>query len=1003
MSIYKEFLESKKYYINETAFKLLMKKRIYKVLLICSNYDAYMLEEDGRIDEQIFIEYASLNLRYPPVFIQANSSQKAFRILKRDNIDLVMTMLSIGDIDAFAMAKKIKEEYSNIPIVVLTQFMREVRLKLQNEDLSAIDYVFSWLGNADLLLAIIKLIEDKMNVVHDVEIVGVQTILLVEDSIRFYSSYLPTIYKIILQQSQIFMKEAVNEHQRMLRMRGRPKILLATTYEEAIQLYEKYKHNMLGVISDIRYPKGDIVDPHAGIKLCKEIRKDNEFMTFVLQSAEIENAKLADELHVGYLDKNSKNLSFELRNKIIKHFAFGDFIFRYPDSQEEAGRAHDLKELQNIIYKIPDESLEYHIRRNDISKWLNARALFSIAEIFRPIRRADFKSLNGVRDYMYNEISKFRINKGRGIISKFDKAKFDEYSIFSRIGEGSLGGKARGLAFIDSIIKKYQIFYQYDNVLITIPRTVVLSTDIFDEFMESNKLYNIALSESSDEEILLQFLDAPLPGWINEDLTAFLSVIKNPIAIRSSSVLEDSHYQPFAGIYSTYMIPKIESNQQKMMEMLTNAIKSVYASVFFKSSKAYMEATSNVIDEEKMGIILQEVCGAKYGDKFYPTISGVARSINFYPIGLEKSEDGIAKIALGLGRIIVGGGMTLRFSPKYPKKIIQLSTPDSSLRDTQKFFYALDLNENSFVPSIDDGVNIKKLRIKDAEKDNSLKFVASTYDYENNVIRDGIHYDGKKIITFSNVLNHETFPLADILHNLLEIGEKEMNNPIEIEFAVNLDPPKGTPKIFSFLQIRPIVENYESLGLKLDKINQNDTIIYSTSALGNGVIDDVFDFVYVKPEAFNAAESDKIALEVEKINDQFKNENKNYVLVGPGRWGSSDPWLGIPVKWPQISAARVIVESGLDNYRIDPSQGTHFFQNLTSFRVGYFTINPFIEDGFYNLDYLKKYKPVFENKYIRHIRFELPIVIMIDGKHNIGLIYKEEYSTQQKKEKSKVP
>ncbi|NOZ47243.1 MAG: phosphoenolpyruvate synthase [Chlorobi bacterium] len=999
MSIYKEYLESKKYYINETSFKLLMKNRIYKVLLICSNYDAYMLEEDGRIDEQIFNEYVSLNLRYPPVFIQANSSQKAFRILKREQIDLVIAMLSVGDIDTFAFARMVKEIHPNVPIVVLTHFSREVKLRLQKENLSAIDHVFSWLGNANLLLAIIKLIEDRMNVVHDVEIVGVQTILLVEDSIRFYSSYLPIIYKIIFQQSQVFMKEAVNEHQRMLRMRGRPKILLATTYEEAVSIYDKYKNNMLGVITDMRFPVKGKTNAKAGLKLIEHIRKDNEFLTIVLQSAEIENKEIANRIHIGFLNKNSQNLSFELRNNIIRYFAFGDFIFRDPQTMNEIKRAHDLKELQQIIYDIPNSSLEYHIKRNDISKWLNARALFPIAEIVRPLRRADFNSLDEIRDYVYNEIAKFRINKGRGVISKFDKKKFDEYSVFSRIGEGSLGGKARGLAFIDSLIKKYQIFYQYDDVMISIPRTVVLSTDIFDEYMETNGLYEVGLSDKSDNEILEKFIEARLPSYIFEDLVAFLSVIKNPIAVRSSSVLEDSHYQPFAGIYTTYMIPNTEKDRHKMMHMLTNAIKSVYASVFYKSSKAYMEATSNVIDEEKMGIILQEVTGTRYDNYFYPTLSGVARSINFYPIEPEKSEDGIAKIALGLGRIIVEGGMTLRFSPKYPKKIIQLSSPESSIRDTQKHFFALDLNANSFKPSTDDGINILKLNINEAKKGNALKYVASTYDFQNNMVRDGTGYEGKKIITFSNILNHEIFPLADILSNLLEVGEKEMNNPIEIEFAVNLDVPKGSPKIFSFLQIRPVVENNESIGIKLDNINMDKTIIYSKSALGNGIIEDIHDFVYVKPDSFKAADSRTIANEVEKINAMFVKKNRNYILVGPGRWGSSDPWLGIPVKWQQISAARVIIESGLDNYRIDPSQGTHFFQNLTSFRVGYFTINPYINYGHYDLEYLAGFKPVFENNYLRHIRFKNPLVIMIDGKNNTGVIFKEEmYKVRNSKE-----
>ncbi|MCK4664162.1 MAG: response regulator [Bacteroidales bacterium] len=986
--MYNEFLESKKYFINETAFSLLMRKRIYKVLLLCSNYDSYMLEEDGRIDEQIFNEYASLNLRYPPIFRQANNSQKAFRILQKDNIDLVITMLNLADSDPFELANKIKNEYSKIPIVVLTHFSREVTLKLQNEDLSAIDYVFCWLGQADILLAIIKLIEDKMNVKHDVEVVGVQTILLVEDSIRFYSSYLPIIFKIIFKQSLEFMTEGMNEHKRMLRMRGRPKVLLATNYEEATELYEKYKKNMLGVISDIRYDREGKQDAQAGIKFCKLVQKDDPYMPFILQSSEIENEKIAKELNVGFIDKNSKTLTLELRDYLVKHLAFGDFVFKDPKTMKQIAKATDLKSLQQEIKKIPDDCLKYHINRNDFSKWLNARALFSIAEYFKNYHQTDFKSINEVRNYIYDEISKYRINKGRGVITKFDRYRYDEYTMFSRIGEGSLGGKARGLAFIDAIIKKHQLLYQYDNVIIAIPRTVVLCTDIFDEFMEDNDLYKIGLSDISDDEILKHFIEAELPARIFENLKKIISVIKNPIAIRSSSLLEDSHYQPFAGVYSTYMIPKIETNQKLMMKMLIDAIKSVYASVFYKESKAYMAITKNEMDEEKMAIIIQEVCGKRYDNKFYPTLSGVARSINFYPIEPEKSEDGVANVAFGLGKMIVDGGVTLRFSPKYPKKVLQLSDPAMALRGTQKEFIALDLIAENFKQSTDDGVNLLKLRIKSAEKDNSLKHVASSYDLQNNIIRDGTNQPGKKIITFSNILNHEVFPLADILQHLLETGQNEMNNPIEIEFAADLDTPKGSPKIFNFLQIRPIVDNTNISDLDLSDINMDDTIIFSKSALGNGIIKGVSDLVYVKPEVFNASKSEKIAFDIGKINEIFLKEDKNYILIGPGRWGSTDPWLGIPVKWSQISAAKVIIESGLENYRIDPSQGTHFFQNITSFKVGYFTINPFINDGFYDIEYLGKLKAYFEDEFIRHIRFDTEISIQIDGKNNIGVIYK---------------
>lgn len=989
MSFYTNHQDSLKIDFNDTSFNLLMQKRIHRVLLISSNYDSFTLEEDGRIDEQIFNEYVALNLRYPPIFIMANSSEKAFEIMQNDNIDLVISMLRIGDTDTFSFAKQIKKLYPDIPIIVLTNFSREVTIRLEKEDLSAIDYVFCWLGNADILLAIIKLIEDRMNVEYDVDVVGVQTILLVEDSIRYISTYLPNIYKIIFKQSKEYMREALNEHQKMLRMRGRPKILLATNYEQAMQLYEKYKFNMLGIISDITYPRKGVKDKLAGVKLCKKVKEDDEFMPLLLQSSDLNNKKYADELDVGFIHKYSKNLSIELRNYIIKQFAFGEFVFKNPDTQKSIGKASDLQSLQHMILTIPDNSLEYHAGRNDLSKWLNARAVFPIAQLFKYLKLTDFDNLKDVRTYIYRAISSYRMSKGRGVIAKFDKNNFDEYLIFSRIGDGSIGGKARGLAFINSIIKRNGIFNKFPGIIITIPRTVVLSTDIFDDFMEANDLYKIGMSDKPDDEILNHFVQAKLPSRVYQDLYAFISVVNYPIAIRSSSKLEDSHYQPFAGIYSTYMIPNT-SNSTLMIKMLSESIKCVYASVYFKASKAYMEATSNVIDEEKMGIVLQEVCGKQFGNKFYPTISGVARSINFYPIEPEKSEEGIVNIAYGLGKQIVDGGISLRFSPKHPKKILQLSSPDMALRDSQKHFYALDMCPTKFIPSIDDGVNLVKCEIKDAEKDSSIRFAASTYDFQNNILRDGTIYDGKRIITFANVLKHGTFPLADILQTLLEVGQKEMNNPIEIEFAVDLNVAKGEPIVFNFLQIRPIVNNDQSDNFEIDKIKQEKTIIYCESAMGNGSIEDIYDFVYVKPEAFNSLESDRIADEISILNEKFIKEDSNYVLVGPGRWGSSDPNLGISVKWAHISQARVIVESGLENFRIDPSQGTHFFQNLTSFRVGYFTINPYINDGFYDLEYLGKLKPYFENKYLRHIRFNNPIKVQIDGKNNNGVILKPE-------------
>jgi len=988
MSIIEGILDLQKYDFTDTSFNLLMQKRIHRVLVICSNYDNYMLEEDGRIDEQIFNEYASLNLRYHPTFVQTDNAADAFKILENGNIDLVISMLSLKGTDVFGLAKKIKAKYVHIPIVVLTYFSREVSLRLEGEDLSAIDYVFCWLGDASLILAIIKLIEDKMNADYDIENIGVQAIILVENSIRYISSYLPNIYRIILLQSLDFQREALNEHQRMLKLRGRPKILLANNFNDAVDLYRKYKYNVLGVISDISYKRDNVQDENAGIELCKVVMADDDKVPFLIQSSSIVHKQAAEELGASFINKYSKSLSLELRNFIIQNLAFGPFVFKNPDTLEPIAIATDLQSLQQKILTIPDNTLEYHASRNHFSKWLNARALFPVAQMFKYIRKEDFETMDEMRRFLYIAISSFRLGKGRGVIAKFDKTSFDEYQTFSRIGEGSIGGKARGLAFINKTIKNNKLFHKFPDVLITIPRTVVLSTDIFDEFMEQNNLYSVAMSDLSDDEILNRFINAELPGHVYQDFYAFLAVSRNvPIAVRSSSKLEDSHYQPFAGIYSTYMIPRLPDNKL-MVKALSDAIKEVYASVYYKASKAYMTATSNVIDEEKMGIILQEVCGNRHGEIYYPTFSGVARSINYYPIGSEKAADGIANIGFGLGKLIVEGGLSLRFSPKYPKKILQLSSPEAALRDTQKEFFALDLNIDSFVPSTDDGVNILKIDIKDMNNEAALKYIASTYDRNNNILRDGIMHPGKHVITFSSILQHKTFPLAEILSTLLEIGQREMNNPIEIEFAVNLETPAGAPKIFNFLQIRPIVHTEETQHINIDHVKKEETIVFSESALGNGIFKGVHDLIYVKPESFSAANNKNVAIEIEKINTSFVKEGKGYVLIGPGRWGSTDPWLGIPVKWSQISAARIIIESGLKNYRIDPSQGTHFFQNLTSFRVGYFTINPFINEGHYNVDYLNNMNVVYEDPFIRHVRFDTPLEIMIDGRKHKGVTMK---------------
>ncbi|MDR1340646.1 MAG: phosphoenolpyruvate synthase [Prevotellaceae bacterium] len=980
----------RKLYFKDTSFADLMKHRIYNVLLVSSKYDAFILEEDGRIDEQIFNEYIALNLRYAPRFTLVETEAEARAELEKNKYELIITMSDSEGSDIIDIAKRIKAKHGDIPIIVLTPFLREVSLRLHTEDVSDIDYVFSWLGNSDLLLAIIKLLEDRMNVKEDVESVGVQILLFIEDSTRFASSVLPYLYKFVFNQSRSFMTEALNDHQQMLRMRGRPKILMARTYEEALSIFEQYSKNILGVISDVSFPRGGKTDKTAGIDLCKHIRQYNPFISYILESSENQNRVCAEELGIPYIDKNNeKTLPNQLKKDLLENFGFGDFIFRNSVSGKEIARASDLKELQKLVLELPDEILRWHFMRNDVSKWLYSRAMFPLASFVEGLTVNDFNSLNDVRQALFDAIVQYRKIKNRGIVAVFRRERFDRYSNFARIGSGSMGGKGRGLAFLDSLMKNYPELEDFEEqkTQIGIPKTVILCTDIFDEFMETNNLYPVALSDIPDELIFQHFQKAKMPKSLLGDFVSFFNAISTPIAVRSSSLLEDSYYQPFAGIYSTYMIPYEKSSKTHTLYMLDCCIKAVYASVFYRESKLYMASTSNVIDSEKMAIVLQEVVGSNHNNRFYPSFSGVARSINFYPIEPERPEDGICNVALGLGKYVVDGGVSLRFSPCYPKNILQTSELDIALRETQTKFFAINLaDEKKFRISPNDVESLMELNVKDAEGDGSLRLLASTFDYNDRMLRDGIFEGGRKVITFSNILKHDAFPLAPILQKLLKIGQNDMGYPVEIEFAVNLEE-KGM-NTFNLLQIRPIVENKEVMHEDISSVDKSGALIFSNHALGNGIVDNVYDIVYVKPENFDASKNRDMAVEIEKINAQMSASGLNYILIGPGRWGSSDPWLGIPVKWTHISAARLIIEAGLANYRIDPSQGTHFFHNLTSFRVGYFTVNAYNNDGYCDMDYLSTFPAIYESRHIRHVRLPSPAVIKIDGKLGIGIVLK---------------
>ena len=974
-------------YLKDTEFQRLMQRRIFNVLLIASPYDAFMMEDDGRVEEQLYFEYVALNLSSPPRVTLVSHVNEAMSALEKKHYDLIIAMPGVEISDTFIGARSIKEQYPDIPFVVLTPFSKEVSRRLAHEDFTGIDYVFSWLGNVELLLAIIKLLEDKMNADNDVLDVGVQMILLVEDSVRFYSSILPHLYKYLLRQSMVFSTEALNEHEQMLRMRGRPKVMLARDYEEAMRLYDKYSDHILGVISDVSFKHEGAKDSMAGLKLAREMRRRDPYLPIIIESTQSELRNSVDDFNGIFLDKNSKKLPVDLGAAITDNFGFGDFVFRDPSTGKEIMRIKSLNDMQKHIMNVPAESLYMHSSHNDISRWLYSRAMFPIAEIIKAHRFTSIEEAPAVRQLFFDLIVKYRKMKNRGVVAVFRKDRFDHYSNFARIGQGSLGGKGRGLAFIDSIIKANPICDDFEGITISIPRTVVLCTDIFDEFMSTNDLYGVALSDRDDDEILRYFLQARLPERLIEDFMSLFEVVDRPLAIRSSSLLEDSHYQPFAGIYSTYMIPHVD-DKYRMLKLLSDAIKSVYASVFYRDSKAYMTATSNVIDQEKMAVIIQEVVGETTNGYYFPSFSGVGRSLNYYPINDEQPEDGVAEIAVGLGKYIVDGGLSLRFSPRHPDKVLQTSELDLALRDTQTRLYALNLNDVKDDFRVDDGFNIEDMRVQKFAGTDALKYIVSTFDPQDQVIRDTDMGFGRKVVTFANMLQHKVFPLAEAIEFMLTNGQEKMQRPIEIEFAGLVDHSgKSKGKIY-WLQIRPIIDRKELVDDTILEIPDEQLILKSNTALGHGNIDNISTILYVRPENFSSANNQRIAEEIEKLNRGFTEQQKGYVLIGPGRWGSSDTALGIPVKWPHISNAKLIVEASLSNYRIEPSQGTHFFQNLTSFGVGYFTINPSSNDGIYDIDYLNSLPATYESENIRIVEFNNPLTIGINGRKGVGIVKK---------------
>lgn len=971
-------------------FEQLMTRRIKRILLVSSAYDQFTLEEDGRIEAQIQAEYAELSLSQPPQFTRVEDASMALDLLAQEGaFDLVISMFNIGAMSPFDFSKEIKKLYPAIPFVLLTSFSHEVSRRLESEDTSAIDYVFGWQGNAELLLAIIKMLEDAMNAEQDMLDYGVQGILLVEDSVRFYSAYLPDLYKIVLTQTNTTVHEALNNVQRTLRKRARPKVLFARTYAEAKGLYEKYAKRLLGVISDVSFrvdQDAQTVSELAGVELCTEIRMRDERLPLLLQSSDPSMVVRAMQINADFIDKNSKTLFAQIEYFIRKRLAFGDFEFTNPATGEVMAVATDLASLEHAIEKLPDDVLLHYSRQNIFSKWLYARGLFLIASEIRGVFVENFSGeVAELRAFLAGVVRSYRRQMGQGVIAEFDPRTYNRYITFARSGNGSLGGKARGLAFVGDLIEQHRLYDAWPGVRLTIPRTLALTTEHFSRFIEENGLQYILSEPLDDSEILNEFVGARLSDELLAELRVFSRNVSRPLAVRSSSKLEDSHYQPFAGIYATYMVPRCD-NEDRQLRLLAKAIKSVYASVFYASSRAYIQATSNLLSEERMGVVIQEVCGSEQNGLYFPTISGVARSLNFYPIGDEKPEEGICNIAFGLGKAVVEGGATLRFSPAHPKHSLQLSSPELTLRDTQRTFYALDLNPSAARTSTNDAVNLVKMEVQKAVEFRNLRHVASTWDAQNNRISDSPMEKGRKLITFASVLKYDSFPLAEIVAKLLDIGRAALKSPVEIEFAVDMDVESGAPRIFNFLQIRPIVQAARGGSLDWSTVDTSGALLYAEHALGIGAIEGVADVVYVRGDRFDATTSEAIARELDDINANMKEQGRGYVLVGPGRWGSSDPWLGIPVKWGQISESKVIAECGLPDFRVDPSQGTHFFQNLTSFGVGYVTLSPFLEDGLFDTARLEAMPAHYQSDRVRVVRFADPLYIFVDGKNNRAII-----------------
>ena len=971
------------------GFQNLMRIRVRDLLLVSSLYDLYVFEEDGRLSELINDEYQKLNLSHTPELTRVSIGKEAIALFQEERqFDLIITTLHIEDMRTAVFVQKIRELGVDIPIVLLAFDNKELSDLLLQKEADLFDQIFIWQGDYRLLLAIIKHFEDRLNIEYDTKLVGVQSIIIIENDVRYYSSFLPIIYREMIIQSHRLISDGINLSHKQLRQRARPKIILCKNYEQANSYFEKYKDTILGIISDVDFPRKGKPDPQAGLKFARKVKSQHPDMPILIHSTNPENEIDAHKLGLSFISKNSPTLLQELRRFMIDYLYQGDFIFRTPNGRE-VGRAHDMISLEQQLNILPEESIKYHAERDHFSNWLKARTEFWLAHQLRPRKVSDFPSIDALRKDLISFLREYRKLWKRGIITEFNKESFDPYTSFSRVGGGSLGGKARGLSFVNILINNYKVQNRFKGIRITIPPAIVLGTDVFDQFLQENNLREFALNAVDDREIIQRFTAAErFPKKVMTELVSFLELVNTPLAVRSSSLLEDSHNHPFAGVYRTYMLPNSKQDFFIRLEELVNAIKKVYASTFLLSAKDYIKATSYRLEEEKMAVIIQKMVGSVHNERFYPNFSGVAKSYNFYPIAPQKYSDGIVSVALGLGKMVVEGGETVLFCPKYPTHVDLFSTTKSTLKNSQKTFFALDLSSNIEKKLDKDDYFVKRYDLQTAELDGTLNLVASTYSPENDTVYDGISRSGVRLVTFAPILKNKLFPLNEVLELLLDMGSWGMGTPVEIEFSVDLSRPKD----FSLLQIRPMVLNRELEMLNIDEFDPKHLICESSQVLGNGEINNIYDIVLVNRERFDRAKSQEVAMEVNTFNSRLLSENRNYLLIGVGRWGTLDPWLGIPVTWSQISGAKTIVETDFRDFTVMPSQGSHFFQNLNSFYIGYFTVRSNKNDSFLNWDWLLKQNPLEELKYTSLLRFDKPLVIKVSGQQNKGVILKPESS-----------